>query len=80
MALRKLDEPTYYGDYRERAADPSARASPSPTMTPTCAVHLRKLLDAQHPITNAHDEHLFIVTHQAYELWFKQVLLEVRPN
>uniref|UniRef100_A0A8C2DAV6 Tryptophan 2,3-dioxygenase n=2 Tax=Cyprinus carpio TaxID=7962 RepID=A0A8C2DAV6_CYPCA len=24
-----------------------------------------------------HDEHLFIVTHQAYELWFKQVLWEL---
>uniref|UniRef100_A0A8D3E0Y0 Tryptophan 2,3-dioxygenase n=1 Tax=Scophthalmus maximus TaxID=52904 RepID=A0A8D3E0Y0_SCOMX len=24
-----------------------------------------------------HDEHLFIVTHQAYELWFKQVLFEL---
>ncbi|XP_035681811.1 tryptophan 2,3-dioxygenase-like isoform X1 [Branchiostoma floridae] len=25
----------------------------------------------------AHDEHLFIITHQAYELWFKQILWEV---
>ncbi|XP_054886940.1 tryptophan 2,3-dioxygenase A-like [Poeciliopsis prolifica] len=24
-----------------------------------------------------HDEHLFIVTHQAYELWFKQILFEI---
>ena len=24
-----------------------------------------------------HDEHLFIVTHQAYELWFKQVIFEI---
>lgn len=24
----------------------------------------------------AHDEHLFIVVHQAYELWFKQILFE----
>ena len=24
-----------------------------------------------------HDEHLFIVTHQAYELWFKQILYEL---
>ncbi|XP_030836965.1 tryptophan 2,3-dioxygenase isoform X1 [Strongylocentrotus purpuratus] len=27
--------------------------------------------------TPVHDEHLFIVTHQAYELWFKQILFEV---
>ena len=24
-----------------------------------------------------HDEHLFIITHQAYELWFKQVIFEI---
>ncbi|GCC45074.1 hypothetical protein chiPu_0028821, partial [Chiloscyllium punctatum] len=24
-----------------------------------------------------HDEHLFIITHQAYELWFKQILWEL---
>lgn len=26
---------------------------------------------------SAHDEHLFIVTHQVYELWFKQILHEI---
>jgi tryptophan 2,3-dioxygenase len=25
----------------------------------------------------AHDEHLFIIVHQAYELWFKQILWEI---
>lgn len=25
----------------------------------------------------AHDEHLFIITHQTYELWFKQILFEL---
>ncbi|GIY23668.1 tryptophan 2,3-dioxygenase [Caerostris darwini] len=25
-----------------------------------------------------HDEHLFIVTHQAYELWFKQIIFELK--
>ena len=25
----------------------------------------------------AHDEMLFIITHQAYELWFKQILHEL---
>jgi tryptophan 2,3-dioxygenase len=32
---------------------------------------------AQAPIP-AHDELLFIITHQAYELWFKQILHELR--
>ncbi len=44
---------------------------------------LDKILDAQDPVsfhepyTPAHDEMLFIVIHQAYELWFKQMLHEV---
>ena len=25
----------------------------------------------------AHDEMLFIITHQVYELWFKQILFEI---
>lgn len=36
------------------------------------------LLDLQRPLTEgAHDELLFIVVHQVYELWFKQVLFEL---
>lgn len=27
--------------------------------------------------TVTHDEHLFIITHQAYELWFKQIIYEL---
>lgn len=46
-------------------------------------LQLDKILDAQHPVSfekgneAAHDEMLFIVIHQAYELWFKQVLFEL---
>ncbi|KAF6027238.1 TDO2 [Bugula neritina] len=47
-------------------------------------LQLSKVLSAQKPLSkveegkgSVHDEHLFIVTHQAYELWFKQILYEV---
>lgn len=45
-------------------------------------LQLHKLLDAQHPESKkygeeAHDEMLFILVHQAYELWFKQILHEI---
>ncbi|CAO1408833.1 unnamed protein product [Diamesa serratosioi] len=30
--------------------------------------------ESQRPV---HDEHLFIITHQAYELWFKQIIYEL---
>lgn len=45
-------------------------------------LQLDKVLDAQHPKStdygvHAHDELLFIITHQAYELWFKQILHEM---
>lgn len=36
------------------------------------------LLSLQEPLTpGAHEELLFIITHQAYELWFKQYLLDL---
>ena len=34
-------------------------------------LHLPEVLDAQHPLTDQHDEMLFIVIHQASELWLK---------
>ena len=39
---------------------------------------LNRLLDLQHPrsVPPEHDEMLFIVIHQSYELWFKQLLHE----
>jgi tryptophan 2,3-dioxygenase len=46
-------------------------------------LELDKLLNAQHPESSkngaplAHDELLFIIIHQTYELWFKQILFEV---
>ncbi len=55
-----MNKPQYYSDYLE----------------------LDKILDAQHPVSftdphePAHDEMLFIIIHQAYELWFKQMLHE----
>ena len=54
-------QPVYYGQY----------------------LQLDKIIDAQAPEsfkegkTPAHDEMLFIIIHQAYELWFKQILFEV---
>ena len=43
---------------------------------------LNKILDAQFPESlaqgvDAHDEMLFIIIHQAYELWFKQIMHEL---
>jgi len=38
---------------------------------------LDPLLAAQHPISDIHDEMLFIVIHQNKELWLKQMLLEL---
>jgi tryptophan 2,3-dioxygenase len=46
-------------------------------------LQLDKIIDAQQPESfkegkiAAHDEMLFIIIHQAYELWFKQILFEV---
>lgn len=59
--MHKNQGPVYYGDY----------------------LKLDQFLDCQKPLSRefastdnpeAHDEMLFIVVHQAYELWFKQIL------
>jgi tryptophan 2,3-dioxygenase len=38
---------------------------------------LDRLLSAQHPVSDHHDELLFIVIHQAKELWLKQIVHEL---
>jgi tryptophan 2,3-dioxygenase len=38
---------------------------------------LDRLLTAQHPVSDHHDELLFIVIHQTKELWLKQVIHEL---
>src|SRR5579872_327265 len=43
-------------------------------------LQLDSILDAQHPLTDAHDEPLFIVIHQAFELWFKLLIRELRKT
>ncbi len=47
-------------------------------------LHLDEILGAQHPVVPDSQgpavraaEHFFIVTHQAFELWFKQLLLDL---
>ncbi len=39
-----------------------------------------QLLDLQHGLSQEHDELLFIVAHQVYELWFKVVLDELEAT
>ncbi|MEU0514995.1 MULTISPECIES: tryptophan 2,3-dioxygenase [unclassified Amycolatopsis] len=47
------------------------------SLTYTSYLALDDLLAAQHPRSEEHDELLFIVIHQVYELWFKQMLHEL---
>jgi tryptophan 2,3-dioxygenase len=39
---------------------------------------LDRILDAQHPLTEAHDEMLFVIVHQAFEVWFRLAIFELR--
>ncbi|WP_448663119.1 tryptophan 2,3-dioxygenase [Sphingomonas sp. CJ20] len=40
---------------------------------------LDQLLAAQHPLSDRHDELLFIIIHQTKELWLKQMIAELVP-
>jgi len=47
-------------------------------MTYADYLKLEQLLSAQRPLSDLHDEMLFIVIHQTKELWLKQMLHELR--
>lgn len=53
--------------------------SPQKRLSYNSYLRVEDLLDLQHTESKppAHDELLFIVIHQAYELWFKQILFEL---
>jgi tryptophan 2,3-dioxygenase len=49
----------------------------SKALTYTSYLALDEILGAQRPRSDEHDEMLFIVVHQVYELWFKELLHEL---
>ena len=50
--------------------------SPADDLTYGTYLRLDELLSSQSPLTESHDELLFVIIHQVYELWFKQILHE----
>ena len=64
-----------------RAYDPAeggAEMSFQERMSYSDYLHLERVLDAQEPLTSAHDELLFIIQHQIMELWMKLAVHEIR--
>jgi tryptophan 2,3-dioxygenase len=54
-----------------------AGASPGEEMSYSDYLELDRVLDAQRPLSGAHDEVLFIVQHQVSELWMKLAIHEI---
>jgi tryptophan 2,3-dioxygenase len=50
--------------------------TPLPATTYATYLKIDELLLLQHPRSDEHDEMLFIIIHQVYELWFKELLHE----
>lgn len=52
---------------------------PDPGLTYSKYLKVDEIISLQKPLSSpvAHDEMLFIVIHQVYELWFKQILFEM---
>ena len=64
----------------ENPYDPSregAQMSFDGRMSYSDYLHLERVLDAQEPLSGAHDELLFIIQHQTSELWMKRALYEL---
>jgi tryptophan 2,3-dioxygenase len=51
-------------------------STPTNEITYGSYLRLDDLLSCQSPTTSEHDELLFVIIHQVYELWFKQILHE----
>jgi tryptophan 2,3-dioxygenase len=54
-----------------------ADTTPDPAVTYESYLRLDTLLSLQQPRSAEHDEMLFIIIHQVYELWFKELLHEI---
>jgi tryptophan 2,3-dioxygenase len=59
-------------------AESGAEMSFKQRMSYSDYLHLERVLDAQEPLTSAHDELLFIIQHQTSELWMKLAIHEIR--
>lgn len=64
--------------YFDATAETGVHTDFSGAMSYGAYLQLDKILSAQHPLSQSHDELLFIVIHQATELWLKLILHEVR--
>ncbi len=65
------------GEHDGRVTSHTESGAAHPAVTYSSYLALDDLLAAQHPRSDEHDELLFIVIHQTYELWFKQLLHEL---
>jgi ribonuclease HI len=64
-----------------RALDEAAGDAPQEGTEYAGYLRIDDLLQLQQPLTpEAHDELLFIIVHQSYELWFKLILHELRKT
>jgi tryptophan 2,3-dioxygenase len=67
----------------DKSHDPSkegAQMSFDGRMSYSDYLHLERILDAQEPLSEAHDELLFIIQHQTSELWMKLAIHEIRSS
>jgi tryptophan 2,3-dioxygenase len=70
--LRKLAGAAQAG----HMADDARSGTTAADLTYGSYLRLDDLLACQSPLTGQHDEMLFVIIHQVYELWFKQILHE----
>jgi aminocarboxymuconate-semialdehyde decarboxylase len=67
---------TKTGESVENASKPAQRTSHGEQLTYSSYLKVAELLELQRPQSSPehHDEMLFIIVHQTYELWFKELL------
>ena len=66
------------GPAPETDLEPGVKTDLAEQLTYDRYLELDRLLSCQKPVSDSHDELLFIVIHQATELWLKLVVHELR--
>lgn len=67
-----------HGEAYDKGMSTEEKRDDGSELTYASYLALDELLALQKPRSNEHDELLFITIHQTYELWFKQIMHEVR--
>eukprot|EP01129_Flabellula_baltica_P016439 TRINITY_DN8757_c0_g1_i1.p1 TRINITY_DN8757_c0_g1~~TRINITY_DN8757_c0_g1_i1.p1 ORF type:complete len:361 (-),score=73.99 TRINITY_DN8757_c0_g1_i1:50-1096(-) len=68
---------SFFGEFKKNGNGADKPTTEKKNVTYWNYIRAEDLSQLQEPVTPHHDEHLFILVHQVFELWFKQIIFEI---